>query len=486
MILFSKIIEWLRKIFTRSMDEQGKGADKSLPIAVSSEMANAIDRWRQEYMGNAPWLSDGGRSLGLPAQIVSEMATLVTLEAEISISGSDRADWIASELTPVLDALHRIVEYSAALGGVVLKPSVHNNGIGVDVVFADDFYPVAFNSRNQITSAVFVERKRVGQTVFSRVEHHSVTNNGYVIKNKAYRGRSDDDPGREIPLTDVPEWRDIKPETEINGLDFPLFAYFKMPFGNFVDPRSPLGVSVFARAEGEIEDADRQYQRLLWEYRGGELAIHASEDAFEMDLNGRAILPRGKERLYVATGFASTDGAGAREGIFSTYSPALRDASYIAGLNTILQKIEDQCCLARGTLCDKTSERTQVATATEIKMQRQRTYATVTSIQKALEDAIRGLVQAVDAIATLYGIGGPGGNVEVAFEWDDSVVSDTDTQRERDRQDVRDGLMQKWEYRVKWYGETEEQARAALKDDAPDDDTIMNFINEPNPDEGAE
>lgn len=35
-----------------------------------------------------------------------------------------------------------------------------------------------------------------------------------------------------------------------------------------------------------------------------------------------------------------------------------------------------------------------------------------------------------------------------------------DALRERDRQDVRDGLMQKWEYRVKWYNETEEVAKS--------------------------
>jgi hypothetical protein len=41
-------------------------------------------------------------------------------------------------------------------------------------------------------------------------------------------------------------------------------------------------------------------------------------------------------------------------------------------------------------------------------------------------------------------------------------VIDDETRRERDRQDVREGLMNAWEYRVKWYGETEEEAKAAI------------------------
>ena len=483
--MFSKIIAWLREIFARGAEDQGKGADMSMPIAVSSGMAQAIERWKAEYLGNAPWLAAGDRSMNLPAQIVSELATLVTLESEIVIAGSARAKWIAEQLEPVRESLHSVVEYAAALGGVVLKPCVIGEGVGIDVIFADDFYPTAFNSKGEIMGAVFVERKRVGQSVYSRVERHSVGQDGYRIVNRAYRGRSDQDPGVEIALSDVPEWRDIRKETVIDGIDYPLFAYFKMPFGNCVDLRSPLGVSAFARAEGEIEDADRQYQRLLWEYRGGELAIHASEDAFEMDRNGKAVLPRGKESLYVPTGFSENSGAGASEGVFSTFSPELRDASYIAGLNMVLQKIEDQCCLARGTLCDKTSERVQVATATEIKMQRQRTYATVTGIQKSLEDAVRALVRAVDAIAHLYKIGGEDGKIEVNFRWDDSIVSDSDSQREQDRQDVRDGIMQKWEYRVNWYGESEEQAkRMVAESEGLSNDEIMGFMKDPEADEG--
>lgn len=482
--MFAKIIAFLRAIFTQNQGTQGKGADSSLPVAVSDNMAEAIMRWRAEYTGKASWLSDGARTLNLPAQIAAELATLTALEAEVDVTGDLRADFLKEQLQPVFLNLQKYVEYAAALGGMVLKPTAHDGGVAVDAVLADDFYPTAFNARGEITAAAFVERKIVGSTIYSRVEYHSVTDKGYIVTNRAYRGRTDDDPGVEIPLSHVPEWAGLAPKTELAGIDFPLFAYLKMPLGNFIDPKSPLGVSVFARAESTIEDADRQYSRLLWEYEGGELAIHASEDAFEMDARGRAVLPVGRERLYVPTAFSESDGAGAKDGIFSTFSPALRDASYLNGLNAILQKIEDQCSLARGTLCDKTAERAQIATATEIKMQRQRTYSTVTAMQAATEKALRELLRAADALCDLYDLC-PAGNAEMTILWDDSVITDSDTQRERDRQDVRDGLMQKWEYRVKWYGETEEQARMMTDENGLDNDSIMGFAQEPQAEEGA-
>lgn len=474
--MFEKIVAWLRGIMTRMLGEQAKGAEADVPhaVAVSDDMARAIERWHSEYTGHAPWLYGNRQSLNLAAQIASEVATLVTLEAKIDLTGSERAEWMQKQMKPVYDKLQMLTEYACAMGGIVLKPAQCPEGLAVDMILADDFYPVAFNSRGKITSAAFVERKYVGQMVYSRVEHHSVTDKGYVITNKAYKGYNDEDLGREIKLTDVPEWSNLAEETRLDNITFPLFAYFRMPFGNAVDPKSPLGVSVFAKAEKNIEEADKQYQRLLWEYEGGELAIHASEDAFEMDGHGRAIIPHGRERLYRPLAY-STGTEGGKP--FETFSPALRDSSYISGMDTILQKIEDQCGLARGALSDRSSERVQIATATEIKMQRQRTFATVTAIQGALEDALGDLVRAMDATATLYNLA-PQGEINLSCVWDDSIVTDTDTERQRDLQEIRDGIMQKYEYRMKWYGEDEQTARSKIEDTAPSDDELIGFAHE--------
>ncbi len=474
--MFARIIAWLRGIMAKMLST-GNPTTTGVPLAVSNDMANAIERWRDEYTGKAYWLRHNNQSLALPALIASEMATLVTLEAKIVLAGSPRADWLNEQFAPVLENLHTNVEYACALGGIVMKPYLDGTGkaIAVDYILADDFYPVAFNSRGEITSAVFVERKRIMQTIYSRVEYHVLTEGGegqstYTITNRCYRGYSEDDLGVEVPLSDVPEWQQLQQVVEIKGIDFPMFAYFKIPLGNFIDPKSPLGVSVFAKAENNIKEADKQYQRLLWEYEGGELAIDAAEDAFELDSNGKAILPAGKERLYRVN---QLDTNKASSAIFETFSPALRDSSYWNGLNAILQKIEDQCGFARGTFSDRNDM--QVQTATEIKMLRQRTYATVTSIQTSLEKALGTLVKAMDATATLYGLA-PQGEVNLLCTWDDSIVTDADTERVRDMQEIRDGIMKKWEYRVKWYGEDEVTARRMTEGQEMDDDSIMGFV----------
>jgi len=59
---------------------------------------------------------------------------------------------------------------------------------------------------------------------------------------------------------------------------------------------------------------------------------------------------------------------------------------------------------------------------------------------------------------------------------DDSIIVDTEAEKLADQQEVSQGLMQKWEYRVKWYGETEVQAKKILAESqSMTDDQILGF-----------
>ena len=68
-------------------------------------------------------------------------------------------------------------------------------------------------------------------------------------------------------------------------------------YTHLIDPSSPLGVSIYAKAVNTIKDLDEQYAELIWEYRGGELAIHATEDLFRKNKDVYK-LPKHGKRLY--------------------------------------------------------------------------------------------------------------------------------------------------------------------------------------------
>ena len=51
---------------------------------------------------------------------------------------------------------------------------------------------------------------------------------------------------------------------------------------------------------------------------------------------------------------------------------------------------------------------------------------------------------------------------ELSCKFSDSILTDEESERQQDRQDVSMGVMSHAEYRAKWYGETLEEAEENL------------------------
>lgn len=467
-MMFDNIRLFLNKVVhTMSSFFGGTTAKNEFQSVVSDEMSNAIDIWMNLYKGKAPWLTKNKKSLNLPAAIASEIARLVTLEMKVEIkapagtnsekpnNSSTRADYLNEQLQPLLANIRTYCEYACAGGGLILKPYVTSDKkIAIDCVQATDFLPISFDSRGRITVCKYVEHKKQGDRWFHRVENHEYNNNEIVITNEAYKSYNRYELGVKVGLKEVPEWSNLQEKQTIGNVSKNLFGYFKIPLGNTIDPSSPLGVSVYSRAIGDIQDADEQYQRFVWEFEGGELAIDAAQNVFPTDKKGKPIMPVGRERLFRPN---NLDNASTNE-LLKVFSPTLRDASIKNGLNLNLQQIEFKCGLAYGTISDP-----QVVekTAEEIKNSKQRSYSTVSDIQGALQTALIDVIDAMDVYATLYNLV-EDGKYEVCFVWDDSIVVNVENEKASDRNDVRLGLMTKWEYRVKWYGEDKETAKSVL------------------------
>lgn len=438
---------------------QGQDAD----IALSDKMSSAIDLWARMYEDGGPWCStkSGIHSLRLPAGIASEFARLVTLEMQVSLSGGARATYLQTPLAPFLDDIRRHVEIGCALGGAVFKPYVSGGGLAIDVVQGDCFFPTTFDTTSRMTGAIFVEQIKRKNTIYTRAEHHEFSNSVHTIENKAFASRSSFSVGSPIDLASVPEWAGIAPSASIANVDRPLFAYFRVPQANRQDRHSPLGTSVYAEAVDSIRDADEQFGRYLWEYEGGQMAVDVAEDLLEHHEDGSVTVPKLQKRLYRGRNVPAQD-----QNFYEIFAPQLRDASYRAGLNTILQRIEFQCGLAYGTLSDPQDV---AKTATEITASKQRSYSTVHDIQKSLQSSMDDLLYAMDKLATVYGLA-PTGPYEAAYDWDDSIVNDPTQQKQMYWQYVTAGKFPFWMYLVKFEGYSEDDAKKIATEAAQSSD----------------
>lgn len=411
---------------------------------------NNYELWLNCYRGESPWLGgDNLESLNLCCSISSELARLATIELESEVNNED----VNFYYKHLINNARRFTEYGLALGGIIVKPYLINGKINIDYVTPDKYLILEFSTFGDITHIIFIDRltkiendKRV---FYTRLEEH-IINTTYTIKNTAFKSNMYTNLGDAISLNSVEEWKTLKNIVVLQH-EKPLFSYFKNPQANNLNLRSNEGVSCFSRALSLIQDADEQYQRILWEFKGSELAIDA--DVTVIKKNGE--LPHGQERLFRNLGLDQKDG------FYEVFSPKIRDSNLFNGLNKILRRIEFTVGLAYGTL----SEVDEVEkSATEVKSSKQRSYSTVVDIQKELEKCLR---TAAEIIAFLLN---KKIDLDISFSFDDSLVVDSETEQKIRLQEVAAELIKPEEYLMWRYGVSETEAKKMLPNSKIEED----------------
>lgn len=420
-------------------------------VALSQTMIDAINKWKKMLVGNADWCSDIVESLKLEEGICREFADSVLVEMEAKILNNDKMDRV---LQKSLSDMNKKLQTGLALGAMVLRP------LGPDAaeyVAADKFIVISFADDGTPNDIAFLVVKCIGENdYYTRVERHYFTNGNLTIENKCYHSQSQSDIGQICSLEEVPEWANILPGPVIYpGMVQMDFGYYQNPIENKVDG-SACGVSIYESAENLIRKADIQGARLDWEYDSGERAIHIDERALKKS-GGKTYLPRLKKRLY--KGLNLDDGKDKE--LYKEYSPEMRDEAFRRGLEEYKREIEFNVGLAYGDLSDAQEVD---KTATEVLVSKTRKYNRVTAIQGKLEECLNGFV-----IALAFYNGSYMSGVEFTCEFNDSILADEESERQQDRQDVSMGVMSLLEYRMKWYNEDEETAKAKL----PEQNQVM-------------
>lgn len=507
MSLWSSILDKLREMVNKVIG--AKTVEQALRIspAVSNDMERSIKLWADIYKDNAPWLhepnwNDNRRvaSRGIAQQIASEKARMCLLEWKSEITeptektmqetpennvnfqalnntietqNSENAPFTATRAVFLNEQYQKLrknfsepLELGATVGGLAIKPFVTFGKQGEKTVakefefsfpYGMSFIPISTDVTKMVTDALFVETKVEKGTGYHRLERHTLVGTTYTVTNMAFKSDivssnlDNQDLGRQIPLSEVPEWADLQEVTTLYGVSRPLFVYLRMPGANFIDANSPLGVSVFAKAVKLIKDADMIYSTLLWECEAGQMAIDVDRDALNTvkDEEGKThtVMNQLQNRLYRPVDLGN-------EETYHPFAPALRDVSFLNVLNHILMNIEDATGLSRGTL----SEANDIAkTATELKIMKQRSYQTNKQLQTAVEKAMKEVVEVMDIYCDLYQLA-PKGEYQMSFEWDDSILTDKAEELNKQMILFDRGIVSDVELRMEAKGETEAQA----------------------------
>lgn len=494
--MFKKLIELIKTAFAsmRRKDEEIKIIE-DLSFNLSDDMSQAISEWKDWYKNKPKYRNTqkGVYSLGLAKTICQEMARTVLSEMETHITDPNGKESKIDNTTleepttrseflediykkRLVNKLRKPLEYAMAVGGMIIKPYLSRGSIYFDFSYQGDFYPIEFNEDGDITDIVFLEQFVSGNKIYSRVERHQFENNTITITNKAFENsvtaKIDDtlqDLGTPISLENIKKWSDYDEEPVIiQGVDRPLYGYYQVPLANNIDISCPLGVSIFQPAMDMIERADRQFSRLDWEYEGGQIAIDvdptaivAKEGYYGTQLEQDEL----RNRIYRRIDLGSDE-------TYNAFAPTLRDGNYQSGLVEYLTKIEDTCGLARGTLSQVDQE---AKTATEIKILKQRQYLTVQEHQVVLQKALEDAVYAMNVLVELYvdELHAPVGDYVTITEWQDSILTDTDTELEKKLELLDKGVLADYEIRSWYTGEDKETAKKVLTEIKTEKQSMM-------------
>ena len=466
MNLITLIKNLIERVRSRLIPYKDIAAAEQIRTPLAPEMVRALSLWCELYHDRAPWKEPGKvKSLNLCAMAASEIARQVVLEMKATVDAgsedaegkpvtNERSEFLEETFEGLLAVLRLKLEVGCAAGGMIVKPCPDPASGRIYFDFAPDWslYPLAFDGAGNLSDVIIPDVFRDGETIYTRLERHTLNGEDVTITQRAFKTTHEDSLGTEVPLSSVERWAALEPEVTVTGAGGMLFGWYKVAAANTVDADCALGASVFAKAVDVAREIDLQYSRLLWEFEGGELAVDVDPTALYEKSDGKGHkLPKLNERLFraVDTGADST---------YEVFAPTLRDVSLVNGLNQLLIRFEDLCGLSRGTFSDANVD---ARTATELRIVKQRSYATVADNQKALEKCLRDVLRAMDVYATLYGLA-PAGEWAASFEWDDSILTDVDAQLQQRLLLVNSGVMSKAELRQWYLGESEAQAEAAV------------------------
>lgn len=421
-------------------------------VALSNAMIDAINDWQRMLNGQADWITDYVTSLRIESGICREFADAALVEMETSVS-NERLDKVYQRC---IADLNENLQDGIGLGSIIIKPLGPD---GAEFVTADNFVPISFGDDGIPNDVGFLARKRIGENdYFTRFERHYLTNGGLAIETKCFHSQSESDIGIICSLEEVPEWSNIDPGPVIYpGMTQMDFGYYRNPIKNKIDG-SKCGVSIFDSARELICKADVQGARLDWEFESGERAIHVDSRALKKGQSGgRFGLGKLNKRLY--RGLELEDGKDKE--LLKEYSPEMRDEAFKRGLEERKREIEFVVGLAYGDLSDV---QTVEKTAAEVKASKARKYNRVTAIQGNLKTCLENFAAGLAFYNGLYTSG-----YEFNCKFNDSILTDEETERQQDRQDVSMGIMSHLEYRMKWYNEDV----ATAKKNLPEQNTVM-------------
>jgi A118 family predicted phage portal protein len=337
-----------------------------------------------------------------------------------------------------------------------------NTKIRIDYLTAQQIIPITVRQGKIIDVAFASEVTEKGKQ-FVYLETHELTPQGYKITNEYFNAQND-----QLSLASLPSG--IVPVLN-TGSSIPLFSIFGPNIVNTFDKANNLGMSIYAHAIDNLMGVDLAFNNLNRDFKLGGKKVFYNQSLTHVDAEGNIVTPDDvMQQLFVQVGDALVDENGKQMAV-QEFNPELRVQENKEGIQSQLDYLSFKCGL--GTKHYQFNAGS-VVTATQYMGDKQELIQNAAKHYIVIERSLKALVRAILwAGKEILGQSvDPEATVTINFE--DSYIIDKESERLRDLQEIRDGIMQKYEYRVKWYGEDEATAKKMIAQQLSNDE-LMGF-----------
>ncbi len=381
--MFQKFIMWIFNIFGIQTQTTQKEVEDNQKYAVEYERIDEIN---------------------FNSIFSNKLANYVINDSNVNITGENaRVELLDKTIQSMWKKAKKITSMGFGYGGVILVPYVKSGKIYYNIVSQSRVTIDEVEGENIIGATIIADKRTVNRGIGNSKTYYRLTNYRVRNGNIEITQKFTDENGHEVAVPDF--WKNIELKKVITGVDRALFGYIKSPINNRKTD-DKYGVPITYGCDSTIAEIKETMKQLYREYKLKEAFVGADSTMFN-----------GKDSLPLNGLFKKVDAGD--DTFFEVFDPAFRP--FTERLQELFKRLEHEIGTSAGILSEVN---TANATATEIKRSMYDTFTIVDDMRSNIEKGIEDFLYSANVLANAYNLT-PQGDYEVSFDWDYSLLEDS-------------------------------------------------------------
>lgn len=381
--MFQKFIMWIFRLFNIQSQTTQKEVEDNQKYAVEYERIDEIN---------------------FNSIFSNKLANYVINDSNVNITGENaRVELLDKTIQSMWKKAKKITSMGFGYGGVILVPYVKSGKIYYNIVSQSRVTIDEVEGENITGATIIADKRTVNRGIGNSKTYYRLTNYRVRNGNIEITQKFTDENGHEVAVPDF--WKNIELKKVITGVDRALFGYIKSPINNRKTD-DKYGVPITYGCDSTIAEIKETMKQLYREYKLKEAFVGADSTMFN-----------GKDSLPLNGLFKKVDAGD--DNFFEVFDPAFRP--FTERLQELFKRLEHQIGTSAGILSEVN---TANATATEIKRSMYDTFTLVDGMRSNIEKGIEDFLYSANVLANAYNLT-PQGDYEVSFDWDYSLLEDS-------------------------------------------------------------